>query len=370
MNATPLKNAIDIVKEPWRPGDEDTAYIGLEHINENDLSLNGIGRSIALESNKFRFRAKDILFGKLRPYFRKVVMPDFDGVCSTDIWVMRAREGYDQRFMFYFMANPVLVSQSSGASTGTKMPRADWGFLGNTLWNFPTLVEQQEIAKILSSLDEKIGLLKHKNEALEQIARNMFTEWFVKPTTGALPSGWRIGTLGEEFQIIMGQSPKGETFNEAKDGMVFFQGRTDFQWRFPKTRLYTTTPTRVAEPTDVLVSVRAPVGDINVALEQCCIGRGLAAIRGVAKSYTLYKVLSLQEVIRAFDAEGTVFGSVSKTDLANVCANIPPTELMERFERAMSPLDNQILNNSRQIDVLSNTREMLLPKFMSSEIRI
>ncbi len=85
---------------------------------------------------------------------------------------------------------------------------------------------------------------------------------------GEIPEGWRVGTLGEEFDILMGQSPSGKSYNEKGEGMVFFQGRTDFGFRFPSIRLYTTEPKRVAEKFDVLVSVRAPVGDVNVDFEQ------------------------------------------------------------------------------------------------------
>ena len=169
-------DATVLVRDTWRPGQEEEAYIGLEHINEGDLTLKGIGRSTLLESNKTRFQSGDILFGKLRPYFRKVVVPDFAGVCSTDIWVIRAKEGYDQRYLFYFVANPVFVAQSSGASKGTKMPRADWDYLSNKEYNFPDLPEQREIASVLSSLDDKIKLLRKQNKTLEEMARAIFDE--------------------------------------------------------------------------------------------------------------------------------------------------------------------------------------------------
>ena len=77
----------------------------------------------------------------------------------------------------------------------------------------------------------------------------------------------------------MGQSPKGDTYNKEGIGSVFFQGRAEFSFRFPIRRLYTTAPKRMAQANDVLMSIRAPVGDMNVAYENCCIGRGLCAIR-------------------------------------------------------------------------------------------
>jgi len=96
---------------------------------------------------------------------------------------------------------------------------------------------------------------------------------------GEVPEGWGVGTLGDLCDINMGQSPPGTTYNEIGDGLPFYQGITDFGFRFPSRRVYCTAPTRFAEEGDVLLSVRAPVGSLNVADERCAIGRGVAALR-------------------------------------------------------------------------------------------
>ena len=101
-------------------------YIGLEHISQGQLSLLGFGKSDDVISAKSKFRKGDILFGKLRPYFRKVIIAPFDGLCSTDIWVVRAKSGTDQRYLYYWMASEEFVETASRASEGTKMPRAQW----------------------------------------------------------------------------------------------------------------------------------------------------------------------------------------------------------------------------------------------------
>lgn len=242
--------------------------------------------------------------------------------------------------------------------------------------------EQSAIAAVLSSLDDKIELLREQNKTLETTAQAIFKEWFVNfnfPGTtgkmidselGEIPEGWRVGRLGDEFEIIMGQSPNGESYNEVQRGKVFFQGRAEFQDRFPKTRLYTTEPKRMAEKFDVLVSVRAPVGDINVAAEDCCIGRGLAAVRSINKSYTLYKIKSLKEVFGKFEAEGTVFGSINKDNFANVQVIIPVLETIRQFENVVSSLDEKIYINYSQIQILSKLRDTLLPKLMRGDVRV
>ncbi len=246
----------------------------------------------------------------------------------------------------------------------------------------PPLPEQRAIAAILSSLDDKIELLREQNKTLEAIAQAIFKEWFVNfnfpgatgkmidSELGKIPEGWRVGRLGDEFKIIMGQSPAGKSYNESGKGTVFFQGRTDFSDRFPQRRLYTSEPKRIAEKFDILVSVRAPVGDINVASEQCCIGRGLAAVQSKYKSYALCKIQSLAEIFQTFESEGTVFGSINKDSFLNIKVIISLNEIVKNFEYIVKPIDEKIFNNHAQIQALSSLRDTLLPKLMKGEIRV
>ena len=169
------------IKDTYIPnGSENLCYIGLEHIEQGTLRLNGIGKSTDVTSNKFLFKSNDVFFGKLREYFRKVIKPDFDGIRSTDIWVLRAKEGINQNFLFYFLANWDFVNLADDGEGGTRMPRADWNFLKNTVWNVPPFSEQKSIASILSSLDDKIDLLHRQNATLEKMAETLFRQWFVE----------------------------------------------------------------------------------------------------------------------------------------------------------------------------------------------
>src|SRR5690606_29243901 len=129
--------------------------------------------------------------------------------------------------------------------------------------------------------------------------------------------------------------------------LPFFQGRTDFGFRYPKNRKYCSAPTRVAEKNDTLVSVRAPVGDINWALERCCIGRGVAALRhkGGGASFTYYTAWSLQEELRQYENTGTVFGAINKKQFERLPAIDPTPETVEAFERVVSALDRRIEAN-------------------------
>ena len=177
------------------PNAGDVPYIGLEHIGKETLALVGHGEAKSVTSVKARFRRGDILFGKLRPYFRKVVRAPFDGICSTDIWVVRATEGVDQAFLFYCMASWSFVDFATAGSQGTRMPRAKWEHVSRYEISLPPLPEQRAIAHILGTLDDKIELNHRMNETLEEMARALFKSWFVDfdPVRAKMDGRWRRG---------------------------------------------------------------------------------------------------------------------------------------------------------------------------------
>lgn len=187
-----------------------------------------------------------------------------------------------------------------------------------------------------------------------------------------IPEGWRIGSVDDEFDLTMGQSPPGETYNEIGDGLPFYQGRTDFGVRFPSHRVFCTVLTRFASAGDTLISVRAPVGDINMATERCAIGRGVAAARhkSGSRSYSYQFMQSINTVFARFEAEGTVFGSIGKKDFHAIPCVIPPRDLVFAFERQLSPIDNRIEVNDRESRTLIAMRDTLLPNLISGEVRI
>lgn len=234
--------------------------------------------------------------------------------------------------------------------------------------DLPPLSEQRAIAGVLSSLDDKIDLLHRQNKTLEGMAEALWRKMFVEDAD----PNWKKGKLGDEMNITMGQSPPGHTYNEDKQGILFFQGRAEFGFRFPLASLYCTEPKRFAKKSDTLVSVRAPVGDINIAYEDCCIGRGLAAVRHKkdCASYTFYKICSLKDDFDSFEQQGTVFGSIGKDDFNGIDVLIPSEESIEAFERTAKPIDEKILTNTTQIRTLSKMRDTLLPKLMSGEVRV
>ena len=181
-----------------------------------------------------------------------------------------------------------------------------------------------------------------------------------------------MARVGDEYRLTMGQSPPGETYNEEGTGTPFFQGRTDFTFRFPARRVYCTAPTRFADPQDTLVSVRAPVGDINMAIERCAVGRGVAGVRhkSGSRSFTYYALGALSDAFATFDGDGTLFGSIGKTDFEGIQCVSPPNGLLSDFDATASPLDDRIEQNERQSASLAALRDTMLPRLMSGELRV
>ena len=351
-------------------------------VNEDQMNL--LPENLYRKWMKEEVEYGDILLTSEAPLGEHIIWKSEEKlVLSQRIFGIRTeKEVFDPFFFNYFIDSKYYQHQLKSRESGSTVTGIKQSELLKTKILLPPLSEQKEIAGVLSSLDDKIELLREKNKTLEATAQAIFKEWFVNfnfpgatdkmidSELGEIPEGWRAGKLGEEVKIVMGQSPSGESYNENENGEVFFQGRTDFSDRFPQVRLYTTEPKRMAERFDVLVSVRAPVGDINVASERCCIGRGLAAVRSDYKSYALYKIKSLKDAFNKFEAEGTVFGSINKDSFLNIEALIPATEVVKSFDGFANSLDEKIFNNYSQIQNLSTLRDTLLPKLMNGELKI
>lgn len=334
-------------------------------------------------------------------------------VCSpqTTFWRVLQEDQLDRRFLYFFMNSLEFKNQLAAVKGETDM--ADYVSLtAQRRLQIPRLplVVQKEIGRVLGSLDEKIELNRRMNETLEAMAQAIFRDWFVDfgPTRrkleGAtdplaimgglvqdteraqaladlfpaalgddgLPEGWKTVELAESFDSVMGQSPPGTSYNESGTGLPFFQGRRDFGFRFPQNRVYCTSPSRIAEENWTLISVRAPVGDVNRAKERCCIGRGVGAIihKQKLQSLTYYTILELKPLLARFDGDGTVFGSINQKQVKSLPVVRAPLEIMREFETLVSPMDELIRTKSEEIETLSTTRDLLLPKLMSGEIRL
>lgn len=246
--------------------------------------------------------------------------------------------------------------------TGSTQPKLSQTSLLNMKVELPEIDKQDAIATFLHCFDAKITANAKLNGYLEELADSLFKRRF-----GELPDN---AFLSDVADITMGQSPAGSSYNENGVGTVFYQGRAEFGWRYPSQRLSTTEPKRMARRGDVLMSVRAPVGDLNIAFEDCCIGRGLAAIHSEHPSFCLYLMRSLHSKLDAFNGEGTVFGSINGGALKSLPIAQPKTREIQAFEKEASHIDALIRGKELQSRLLTTLRDTLLPRLMSGEIDV
>lgn len=323
---------------------------------------------------KKTFQRDDILYSEIRPQNRRFAYVDFspiDYIASTKLMVIRAKKDVvSSKYLYYFLKNSSTVAELrllAETRSGT-FPQITFSEVANLTIPVPSLAVQEVIVQTMQCLEDKITCNEQINDNLQQQAMSLYAEMFLNSSDSNVTSG----TLSDIAVITMGQSPSGSSYNEDGVGEVFYQGRAEFGFRFPKRRLFTTEPKRVAEAGDVLLSVRAPVGDLNIAYERCCIGRGLGAIHSKTghSSFVLYTMFALRSQLDVFNGEGTVFGSINRDALNAIPIDIPPVTEIDQFEVVAHPIDELIRANYEENCRLEAIRDSLLPKLMSGEIDI
>ena len=372
----------ELVKTNTMSIDKNYPYSNIEYLDTGSITCNHIESLQDFELVKAPSRAKrlvqedDIIYSSVRPnqlHYGYIVNPQENLVVSTGFVTITCNKTLiNPKFLYYFLTQSHITEylHSVAEASTSAYPSLKPSDIESLDIEIPPLSEQQRIASILSSLDDKIDLLHRENETLEAMAETLFRKWFVEDAK----EDWKEGKLGEEFDFTMGQSPNGESYNTEGIGIPMYQGNADFGFRFPTKRVFTTQPTRFAEINDTLISVRAPVGAQNMAIERCCIGRGVAAFRyknnSSLYSYTYYKLKSLLNEIKQYNDNGTVFGSISKSDFENLDIVIPDKDTILNFQKQVKPIDDKIINNSKQIQTLTQQRDGLLSKLMSGEVKI
>ena len=339
------------------------------------------------EKAKFSLKPGDLLFA------RQSLVLEGAGKCSI---VLRCEENTtfeshiirvrldtskaDPLFYFYFFNSDIgfgcvqsIVNQVAAAGIrGSDLEKL------KVLW--PELSIQRKIAAVLSAYDDLIETNKKRIEILEKMAEELYREWFVRMRfpgykntkfVNGLPAGWNMGHLSQVATVVMGQSPKSEFFNYNQVGLPFHQGVGTYGKRFPEEEVFSSEGRRRAFEGDLLFSVRAPVGRLNIADREMIIGRGLAAISHFKRKnsylYYLLKTLFQNEDIIG---NGAIFNSVGKDELNGFDIHIHPETLINKFQDIAVSYDKKIGLIIGMNDNLTRTRDLLLPRLISGKLSV
>jgi putative uncharacterized protein (fragment) len=277
---------------------------------------------------------------------------------------------------------------------GTSINNIRNEYLINFLLYVPNEDSLVDFSAFYHTIQRKIALNRAINHNLEAMAKQLYDYWFVQfnfpnendrpyKSSGSamawnddlkreIPEEWNSGVFSDVANITMGQSPDGSSYNEDGEGTIFYQGSTDFGMRFPSVRMYTTSPSRFANRGDILMSVRAPVGAVNIANADCCIGRGLSAINAKIGSitYIYYVVHYLRIRFDSLNTTGTTFGSITKDELLNLPVVVPSDDVIERFESVCKPIFDKQMEIGLAIEQLTTLRDSLLPLLMNGQASV
>lgn len=288
------------------------------------------------------------------------------GLINAQMLILRANsDQLDPRFLFQLMRTPQFQQKLWNFATGSAQPQMSLTNLKDIEVSVPDIEYQRHIGIIGSNFDAMITTIMRKIELLDHFCEILYRHWFVDSTAAAMPSGWSQCTLADACEIVMGQSPSSEFYNVSGDGLPFHQGVTNFGTHFPKVETYCTREMRLAERMDVLFSVRAPVGRINLASEKMVIGRGLSAIRSRSK-HQFFTFYQLKQRFQEEDTMGggTIFKAVTKDDMHKIPFLLPPRDIMDRYEHlaAMAVSQIEVLTNS--LATLRSARELLVSRLL------
>lgn len=290
----------------------------------------------------------------------------------------------DADFLLYSLLGDDLQNQIRGFGSGSTVSHMRLEDIPSLEINCPSLAVQRRISGILAAYDELIENCHRRIKILESMARALYREWFVHfrfpgnesvpripSPLGEIPQGWEVRKLKEVCRLTMGQSPKSEFYNETGDGMAFHQGVTDFGDRFPTDRLFCTAEGRRADAGDILFSVRAPVGRMNIANKPIILGRGLSAIRhNQGFQAFLWEQLRNRFTKDDMIGNGAIFASVTKDDMLGIELLCPLAPVMEEATKHFEPLHSELAVLSQQVQNLRRTRDLLLPRLLSGQVNV
>lgn len=231
--------------------------------------------------------------------------------------------------------------------------------------NIPLLKEQEKIAKFLTTVDKKITNLENTITSLENQKKGLLQQIFsqklrFKDKNGNNYPNWEKKKLEDISNITMGQSPDSDFVNTEKIGTPFLQGNAEFTNKYPIEKYWCTKPQKIANPTDILLSVRAPVGAINIANKKFCIGRGLSAISfNCNKLFGKYNLeFNLFQLIKK--SQGSTFSSINKKDISEIILFIPCLEEQTKIADFLSAFDRKLENQKAQLEHWKQIKKGLL----------
>ena len=310
------------------------------------------------------FDANKVLYGKLRPYLHNWVAPMYTGVAVGDWWVLNPC-GLDRGFL-YTLIQTVKFDTIANQSAGSKMPRADWKLLSTTEFSIPSLDEQIKIGKLVEGLNDYITLHQRKLEHLKLKKKSLLQKLFPKEGEvypelrfPGFTGPWEQCKLADVANIIMGQSPSSQNYTDNPNDNILVQGNADLIDGQVVPRLWTKEITKSIDAGNIVMTVRAPVGDVAKTAYKVVLGRGVAGIKGDEYIYQFLLKLKYNHYWRSLSS-GSTFESINSNDIKNLIIDIPCDEERTKIGNLLRTTDSLINLYQRKLEHLKLLKKALL----------
>ena len=362
-------------------------YVSTENMLSNKGGIT-IASSLPDTKSVRKYLPQDILINNIRPYFKKIWYSDMIGGCSNDVFVIRSKENYDSKFLYYVLSSDDFFSYVMANAKGTKMPRGDKKAIQNyEVPNF-SIDEQKRISFVLSEIDKKIEVNKMINKNLEKTLITIFNSWFINfenydnskgmkidDSYGEIPVDWSVEMLEDYVDFVTGVEPGSKNYHEKPEpNDIPFLRVGDLGSRdngvFIDPSL---SKNKILKYDDIVLSLDATIGIVKMGLEGA-YSTGMRKL--VIKNdninqpflYCLVKSNRIQRIIETF-ATGTTILHAGKS-IKHMNFVLSDKKTMDDFGKIGNPIISIILTNLKEIEYLTNLRDTLLPKLMSGEIDV
>ncbi|WP_354832119.1 restriction endonuclease subunit S [Akkermansia muciniphila] len=360
-------------------GKVDVASLGYENYisTENMISNKGgitSAYSLPCVAQTQSFQVGDVLVSNIRPYFKKIWFAEFNGGCSNDVLVLRAKDGISKKFLYYVLTDDTFFNYSMITSKGTKMPRGDKAAIMKYEVPEFTYKEQEKIARILEAFDEKIQLNSNINDNLLEQMKVLYKFWFVDfaPFDSTKPESWVQTDIYELANIIYGAPFKSKLFNT--DGI----GKPIIRIRDLKDQQFATYTTEVhpkgylLQPGDIVVGMDGEFRPYIWGNDEAWLNQRVCVFenkRPNGKAFLYFTIKPLLHAIEQTQVATTVI-HIGKKDFDAFEIALPDTSTLDDFDTLTAPMIRIIVSNIFENKKLAVMRDILLPKLMSGEIDV
>ncbi|TAE78411.1 MAG: restriction endonuclease subunit S [Verrucomicrobia bacterium] len=350
--STALSKVAVIERSAIQPAEieEGTPYLGLEHIESGGKILGAKPVDAGeLASSKFRFSAKHVLYGKLRPYLAKITCPDFTGICSTDILPILPGSNLDRRFLCYFLRQPSMVEYANSRTSGANLPRLSPTALAEIEIPLPPLAEQKRIAGILDAADALRAKRRESLAQLDSLLQSTFLTLFgdpvSNPTHPTMSIEESVGRIIDYRGKSPDKTPSGIPLITAK--IVKNKG-VDEPSEFIATEAYESWMRRgIPSPQDVIITTEAPMGEVALVPDyKAAFAQRLLVLqpkRDLLEPIYLMWALTMPFATRQMDqrSTGSTVTGIRSKEFRKVAIPLPPLPLQRRFAAIVESVERQ-----------------------------